>query len=165
MKGWRIRACLIEDSRRDQGGIGYLVGALPLFKGQAPLPPAHVLMLADNATLQTTSTMQAKTRSHRQRSSYEVCTHALFVQFHGDVPVEGPALAVVARPQVLPDPMIPGSGHQRRLRKEPCREDLDQLISLPKLEKYRAQLCQQASEQDFRKRGGNDSLVGRKKGP
>lgn len=93
-------------------------------------------MLADNTTLQITGTILAKTKSHRQRRSYEFYTHALFVQFHGDIPVEGSALAVVARPQVLPDPMIPGFGHQlggRRLRLEPCLEDLVQLISLAKL--------------------------------
>lgn len=139
MKGWQTRPYLTKDSGRDQGGIGDLVGALPLLKGQAPLPPPHILVLVDETTLQITDTMLAKTKGkkiHGQRGGYEFHTHSLFMQFHGDIPVKGSALAVVARPQVLPDPMVPGFGHQRRCRRlglEPGLEDLSQLISLPKL--------------------------------
>lgn len=77
-----------------------------------------------------------KKKNQKATDTDEFYTHALFVQFHGDIPVEGSALAVVAYPQVLPDPVIPGFGHQsrwRRLRLEPHLEDLGQLISLPKL--------------------------------
>lgn len=64
-------AHLIEDSGGDQGWIGDLVGALSPLKGQARLPPPHVLVLVDETTLQITGTMLVKKKGGKARGKEE----------------------------------------------------------------------------------------------
>lgn len=62
------------------------------------------------------------------------------MQFHVQVPIKAAVLGVVARSQVLPDPVIPGFGYEDGggLRLHPRLEDPGQLIPLPELHKCTA---------------------------
>lgn len=50
----------------------------------------------------------------KERKAQKIFKYPFLVQFHCEVPVEAAFLGVVARPKVLPDPIIPDSGHQDR---------------------------------------------------
>lgn len=60
------------------------------------------------------------------------------MQFHVEVPIKTAILGVVARSQVLPDPIIPGFGYEDGggLRLHPRLEYPGQLIPLPELHKH-----------------------------
>lgn len=65
-------------------------------------------------------------------------SYPFLVQFHVEVPIKAAILGVVARSQVLPDPVIPGFGYEDRggLRLHPRLKYPGQLIPLLELHKH-----------------------------